>query len=446
MTQTIVPVQAVVAATSGGVAALADATDATYIALERISIGQRVAVYKLGQAFQPAAATAPTVNYRYERENAGTIDLLVELRQGYVGESGLGTLIGSATHTGVGDAITAGSFLASTAAVAYVGGVATPDLYLRFVESIPAASSPPTITGITPASGPVGTLVTIDGTGFIAGDTEVDFDAVVVPVGSVTVLSATQLTCLVPAGATGAAVVKVETSVGLSAGSQTFTVTWVPVLVSKMHDDSNVNTYLVADNVDYKAGWLYFVAVLIQESGGDAQVGGCNGTGQTWTRVTDDGAAFPVASAWGAAVWRFAPSADLIGADTTWDGAAPATGLHDGIVAFVVGIPPGFLTGGTNGSNAIGAKDEVLVSAATAAAALSPAPASTSMALAIVGHSNNETNTAIGGTAVLDQEQGAAPNRSAALVYDASTPGANPGASWTTSANVRLVAWEVKHA
>ncbi len=59
--------------------------------------------------------------------------------------------------------------------------------------------TPPTVTSIVPASGPVGTTVIINGTGFTAGTT-VDFNGTAAV--SVTVLSATQLEVVVPAGAT----------------------------------------------------------------------------------------------------------------------------------------------------------------------------------------------------------------------------------------------------
>ncbi len=58
--------------------------------------------------------------------------------------------------------------------------------------------TPPTVTSIVPASGPVGTTVIINGTGFTAGTT-VDFNGT--SASSVTVLSATQLEVVVPAGA-----------------------------------------------------------------------------------------------------------------------------------------------------------------------------------------------------------------------------------------------------
>ena len=55
----------------------------------------------------------------------------------------------------------------------------------------------PTITSFTPASGPVGTAVTITGTG-LTGATDVSFGTV--PASSFTVDSDTQITALVPAG------------------------------------------------------------------------------------------------------------------------------------------------------------------------------------------------------------------------------------------------------
>lgn len=445
MTQTVQPVQVIVPGVSGGLSALTDSDDGTFVAMERIETGSRVAVYKLGLTQEPTSGT-PTVNVRREREHAGTIDLLVELRQGYVNESNLGTLIGDATVASVADAVAATTFAATDNAVTYVDGIAVPDLYLRFVESIPTAGTPPTVSGITPSSGPITTPVTITGTGFTGGSASVWFGAVEQTV--VTVVSDTEITCEVPAGlAAGSADIEVETTVGLSSSAVSFTVTWVPVLVATLSDDANAVTYLLGDNVDYLDGWLYYGCIMLNEAGANVKPGKLTGTSQTWTRVTDDGAAAPSPGSWAAAVWRFAPSADVLNADTTWDednGGTPIT--HDGASGFIVGIPPGWLEGGTNGADAQGDIDEATGNVTSIAAALSGV-LSDSMVLAFVGHSGNEANTATGGTTKLGTDAiGAAPNRSACLVYDATAPGSSPGASWVTAGNARLIAWEVKSA
>jgi len=78
----------------------------------------------------------------------------------------------------------------------------------------------PTITSVSPASGPVGTLVTITGSGFVVGATQVAFNGVAAIVRSVT---PTTLTTTVPLDArTGP--VTVTTSRGTGTSPQSFTV------------------------------------------------------------------------------------------------------------------------------------------------------------------------------------------------------------------------------
>lgn len=78
----------------------------------------------------------------------------------------------------------------------------------------------PTISGFTPTSGPIGTVVTINGTGF-AGATAVKFQATA---ASFTIVSGTQLRATVPAGArTG--VISVSTQGGTAKTGTKFRVT-----------------------------------------------------------------------------------------------------------------------------------------------------------------------------------------------------------------------------
>jgi hypothetical protein len=88
-------------------------------------------------------------------------------------------------------------------------------------------TSRPTITGISPASGPTtgGTKVTITGTGF-TGVTQVTFAGVAAT--SFTVVSATKLTAVSPAGAAGARVIQVTTPSGTSPGSSADLFTYIP--------------------------------------------------------------------------------------------------------------------------------------------------------------------------------------------------------------------------
>lgn len=80
-------------------------------------------------------------------------------------------------------------------------------------------SGPPSVRAVTPRGGDVGggNTVTVYGTGFVTGSTGVDFGAN--PATGVTVLSATKLTAVAPAGAAGMVDVTVTTPEGTSATS-----------------------------------------------------------------------------------------------------------------------------------------------------------------------------------------------------------------------------------
>lgn len=68
-------------------------------------------VTKLTSITDPQQSTGHIVRYRYGKDAAAgaQIDLVVQLRQGYVSEASLGTLIASATHTNVSSGWTAGT-------------------------------------------------------------------------------------------------------------------------------------------------------------------------------------------------------------------------------------------------------------------------------------------------------------------------------------------------
>ena len=88
--------------------------------------------------------------------------------------------------------------------------------------------APPTITSFTPASGPVGTSVTITGTSFTAA-TQVTFNGTSAP--TFAVVSATSITATVPANATtGPLAVTTPVNTGVSTAS--FTVIQAPVITA----------------------------------------------------------------------------------------------------------------------------------------------------------------------------------------------------------------------
>lgn len=69
-------------------------------------------VTKLTTLTDPLQSTGHIVRYRYGKDTAAgaQIDIVVQLRQGYVSEASQGTLIASATHTNVGLFPIAGTF------------------------------------------------------------------------------------------------------------------------------------------------------------------------------------------------------------------------------------------------------------------------------------------------------------------------------------------------
>ena len=80
---------------------------------------------------------------------------------------------------------------------------------------------PPTLTAFSPVSGPVGTVVTLTGTGF-TGTTAITFNGVTAP--NYTVVSATSITVTVPLGATTGPIT-VTAPTGTVSSSASFTVT-----------------------------------------------------------------------------------------------------------------------------------------------------------------------------------------------------------------------------
>lgn len=90
---------------------------------------------KLTTLEDPVSSTGHIVRYRYAKSAAGgaQIDLTVQLRQGYVNESTLGTLIKEWVHTNISETITAQAQTLSGAEADSITNYA--DLTLRFVAN-----------------------------------------------------------------------------------------------------------------------------------------------------------------------------------------------------------------------------------------------------------------------------------------------------------------------
>lgn len=97
-----------------------------------------VYVTALSSVPDPLSSTGHIVRYRY-RKNAADgdqVDLTVQLRQGYVDEVTLGTLIHQEVHNNIGGAAwTAGSFTLSGVEADSITDYG--DLFLRFVANTP---------------------------------------------------------------------------------------------------------------------------------------------------------------------------------------------------------------------------------------------------------------------------------------------------------------------
>ena len=80
----------------------------------------------------PVSSSGHVVRYQYAKDASGGagIDLVVQLRQGYVNEGTPGTLIASNTHAGITNTFTAGSFTLSGAEADAITDYTS--LFLRF--------------------------------------------------------------------------------------------------------------------------------------------------------------------------------------------------------------------------------------------------------------------------------------------------------------------------
>jgi hypothetical protein len=92
-----------------------------------------VYVTKLTTLEDPISSTGHIVRYRYGKDNTGgdQIDLIVQLRQGYVNEGSPGTLIASATHTNIASGFTAATITLTGPECDSITDYT--NLYLRFV-------------------------------------------------------------------------------------------------------------------------------------------------------------------------------------------------------------------------------------------------------------------------------------------------------------------------
>jgi hypothetical protein len=191
----------------------------------------------------PASADAIVTSFT---PLSGTPGTLVSITgTGFTGMTGVDFDAGSGP-----DAAVTWTFISDTSATAVVP-CSTEDGPIRVNTPGPDTPSPTsftvdpagaaTITSFTPTSGPVGTSVVITGTNF-CGATQVRFNATTAP--TYTVNSATQITAIVPAGATTGPV-HVTTGVGTADSATNFTVTTAPTITSFAPTSGAVGTSVV---------------------------------------------------------------------------------------------------------------------------------------------------------------------------------------------------------
>jgi hypothetical protein len=117
---------------------------------------------------------------------------------------------------------------ASTGTIAVTTPSGTGTSTTSFTVTVPPAA--PTLTSFTPTAGPVGTTVTLTGTHF-SGATAVTFNGPVA--ASFSVVSATQITATVPAGAT-TGTIAVTNPAGTGSSAASFTVLFRPKVTLKL--------------------------------------------------------------------------------------------------------------------------------------------------------------------------------------------------------------------
>jgi len=113
----------------------ASANDATYMQSALTPVASPMVV-QMGYLDDPLSSTGHIVNYRYRKDSAAgdRIDLTVELRQGYINATNLGTLIASQVNTDItGTGWLAGTFTLSAAQADSITNYK--DLFIRFLAN-----------------------------------------------------------------------------------------------------------------------------------------------------------------------------------------------------------------------------------------------------------------------------------------------------------------------
>jgi hypothetical protein len=164
--------------------------------------------------------------------------------------------------------------------------------------SFTVTAAAPTISSFTPTAGASGTSVTITGTGF-SGATAVRFNG---SSATYTVVSATQITTTVPAGATSGPI-SVTTAVGTATSSASFTVptsapTDLVVSTAQSISGSYNNVTITGTGLATLTGPLTVTGTLTVQNGGSLTTG-CHSIGGSGSFVLAAGATLSICDAQG---------------------------------------------------------------------------------------------------------------------------------------------------
>jgi hypothetical protein len=201
-------------ATSGLIAVTTAAGTATSITAFTVSVAAQLAVTQAGTAYpsngiaynfgsRTVNTTSPAVSFTLT--NAGSTALAltsVSTTGNFALNGGAPTTVAAGGTATVAVTFTPTTAGAQTGTLRLVSALGTYVVNLTGTGSYPV----PVVSGFTPASGPVGTVVTVTGTGFVSGSTMVTINGVTIT-GVVVNAGGTTLTFTIPTGATSGPVV-----------------------------------------------------------------------------------------------------------------------------------------------------------------------------------------------------------------------------------------------
>jgi len=206
---------------------------------------------------------------------------------------------------------------ATTGKVSVTTPAGTASSAANFTVTIPPAT--PTISNFTPATGQVGTSVTINGTNF-QGAIAVTFNGTA---ATFTVASATQITTTVPAGTTTGAI-SVTTPAATASSATSFTVTTssatLDLSIDGMYVSQATQDYPnpIVPLVQDRSGWIRVFVKANQTNTASPQVRVQFVNGSTTNTLTISSTATSVPTA-------IDPNADL-----SWDAAVPSAWIQPG--------------------------------------------------------------------------------------------------------------------